>query len=570
MNDPLPFSLSILTILSKLRNESFELNQWNDEIESNFGNTNLLPLVDTPESIKDAANQLHETLISFIVNKNPLQAFDASKAESNMFLKSDWVKNNQAEQVVLALSQLIASQIDTTTDTADHQCQNRESGTSCNIPICSQLVRASKNIIRWNRILSMQSKKTRNPEESFMTATERLCSAGMISLFLQILKCAMSKETNEERDDLARQCTTILFHASYAAAPEPCCQKALKAFISPSVNGVEIIAKLLVQPSGCHSSFSIHTTLGLIKIVHNLVSTIPQMMEGFDAALKKYITPVIAHEVQYNVNLFTILVSTLAWALRSQPSLSTSHPMDRRSDLIIEIIHVLFALRSVGSKRVVDQMELENRAMMTQLGIIILDLLKLPNRNKKCYDCKLASLLLLMNAPKEYGQFLVVNDGIGELLTILWLKVNLIVVELAADVHSAQHAAMILPVLIVLNELVVSNEVIQRKVKDYIFPPSEENGFLEKVESHRKEITETPEKGRGAKKNMQPLDAPPGTLRWKLIKLMTYTESNVKRCASELLWNLCRKDPNEFVLRCGFGNACHMLSIQGLYQIPKG
>eukprot|EP00979_Chaetoceros_neogracilis_P000251 scaffold72_cov274-Chaetoceros_neogracile.AAC.6 len=586
MNDPCQYPSTILTILSNLGDEdATSLNQWNDEIESNFGKTTLpLQTLDddaTPQSIKNAAKKLHETLVFFLIEKDPLQAFDALEEADMNIMKSDLEEcltnsnlnlndddgdndGRKANRVVLALSQLIASQSDSA-----HQCQSRDVDTIHNIAICSQLIRASKNIIRWNRILYMQSKKTRDPNESFVTATERLCSAGMLSLFLQLLKCAMSKEMNEDRDDLARQCATIVFHASYAAAPEPCCQKALKAFVSSPVNGVEIIAKLISRPNDCQSSYSIHTTLGLIKIVHNLVSTIPQMMEAFDVALKKDTPPVIAHEVQYEVNLFTILVSTLAWALRSEPSFPSSHPMDRRSDLIIEIIHALFAIRSVGSKRVVERMELENRAMMTQLGIIILDLLRLSNRNKKCYDCKLASLLLLMNAPKEYGQFLVVNDGIDELLTILWLQLNMIVVEHAGDVHSAQLAAKILPVLIVLNELVISNEVIRREVKNNIFPANEEDGFLEKIEAHKKEISATPHKGRGAKKNMQPLDAPPGTTRWKLIKLMTYTESNMKRCASELLWNICRKDPNEFVLRCGFGNACHMLSIKGLYQIPK-
>jgi hypothetical protein len=147
--------------------------------------------------------------------------------------------------------------------------------------------------------------------------------------------------------------------------------------------------------------------------------------------------------------------------------------------------------------------------------------------------------------------------------------VNTIVVELAGDVHSAQNAAQILPVLIVMNELVSSNEIIRGKVKDYIFPPSEEVVFLEKVESYKKDILETPEHGRGAKKNMQPLHAPSGTMRWNLIKLMTYTESNVKRCVSELLWSVCRSDPNEFILRCGFGNSVHMLSIKGMYKIPN-
>ena len=571
------YSLSILDILSR-DDPLIELTQWNDEIESNFSNTRNAQ--DTPDSIKNAAHQLHSALISFIVKKDPLQISDSSMEEISI-LKSDWEEASlpangdddglQADKVANSLSLFIATHMDAPNQS---QSQSRDEDIR-NVSICSHLIRSCKNMIRWNRILYSQSKNTRNPEESFVTATERLCGVGTVALFLQILESAMCKpsasndEMKNATDDLARQCTTILFHATFGQAPEPCCQKALRAFVS-SLKGVEIIAKLLAEPNDDQSSYSVNVPLGLIKIVHNLIASLPQMIGIFDAALKKYAEPVIAHGVQYDINLFTMLVSTLAWALRSEPSFpSSTDQLDRRSDLMIEIIHVLFALRSVGSKPAVERMELENDSMMTQLGIIIIDLLKLPNRNQRCYECKLASLQLLMNAPKHYGQFLVVNDCICELLAILWLKVNKVVVELAGDVHSAQNAAQILPVLIVLNELVSGNEVIRGKVKDYIFPPSEEDVFLEKVEAYKKDILETPEHGRGAKKNMQPLHAPSGTMRWKLIKLMTYTESNVKRCASELLWSVCKSDPNEFVLRCGFGNACHMLSIKGLYKVPN-
>lgn len=66
----------------------------------------------------------------------------------------------------------------------------------------------------------------------------------------------------------------------------------------------------------------------------------------------------------------------------------------------------------------------------------------------------------------------------------------------------------------------------------------------------------------------QPLDAPWGSLRWKLIKLMTSNDSNLKRCASELLWTICGSS-DKFVRRTGYGNAVHMLGIKGLVQLPK-
>ena len=104
--------------------------------------------------------------------------------------------------------------------------------------------------------------------------------------------------------------------------------------------------------------------------------------------------------------------------------------------------------------------------------------------------------------------------------------------------------------------------------------------FMEKVQEFRNDLVVAKDNtasavnssgaaaGKKGSKNMHPLNAPEGSTRWKLIKLMTYTESNVKRCTGELLWTLCDSNSNEFVLRCGFGNAVHMLSIKGLYKIP--
>ena len=64
-------------------------------------------------------------------------------------------------------------------------------------------------------------------------------------------------------------------------------------------------------------------------------------------------------------------------------------------------------------------------------------------------------------------------------------------------------------------------------------------------------------------KNMAPLDARKGSLRWKLIRLMTWTESNMKRSGSELLWTLCDDDLTQFY-------AVHFLGMKGCVALPKG
>lgn len=547
----------------KVKEVSFEnLADWNDKIESEFTSSNFKSESDTPEEIRKAAVGLHDHILSSLIKRNclGLQAVDADEEFlSSIVLHDDEsFENENANQVALLVSKLLSNNTKRNTSLEDTALQK----------LYAELIRSAKNIIRWNRILYMNSRKTRQTNERLVTSTECLCSSGMVSVHLKVLEYTIINGM----DDIARQTCTVLFHSIYSQAPEPCCKKALKAFISP-LDGIDTIAKLLVisPESGC----SINVTLGLVKIVHNIVSCISGIMEDFDKSLKRYANEAIVMEdgqIDYNVNLFTILIVTLSWALRAEPSIASPvlDPVDRRADLIIEILRVIFALKSTTPKQVIDRIEKENHAIMTQLGIILVDLLKLSNRIQRCHDCKLASLLLLMNAPKEYGRFLVVNRCIQELLSILFLQVNNIVIENAGEVQSEQNGAAALPILIVLNELAANNEDIRQEVKDYIFPPSEEQRFLAKVEAYKQEVLDTPEKKRGAKKNMQPLDAPVGSIRWKIIKLMTYTESNVKRCASELLWTVCRKDPNEFVLRCGFGNSVHMLGIKGLYKIPKG
>jgi hypothetical protein len=201
---------------------------------------------------------------------------------------------------------------------------------------------------------------------------------------------------------------------------------------------------------------------------------------------------------------------------------------------------------------------------------MVVHILQLPNQDQRLYNCKLASLLLLMNESSSYAELLVEHHVVDELLTIFWFQLNKLLIEHAGEVHSERNATIVLPILIVLNQLVTCNHAVWEQVKEYIFPPSgQDSSFLEKLHMHHKIDSVNPGENVEGKKNMHPVDAPVGTTRWKLIKLMTFAESNVKRCASELLWNLCREDPTEFVNRCGFGNAVHLLGIKGLYSIPN-
>ena len=243
--------------------------------------------------------------------------------------------------------------------------------------------------------------------------------------------------------------------------------------------------------------------------------------------------------------------------------------LDQRWDVAIEIIRVLFALQN-RHKSAYNKINERYPHIMTQLGVIIADILHLPNNDdrdghNRLYECKNTALIILLDAPKEFSHFLLINHCIGPLLTMLWIQLNHVVIEQEGMIQSQSNAVSILPILILLNKLCQENDEIKKVIKEEIFP-SEHDNDIQSTDDTEKRAADVTLKN---SKNMNPIDAPKGTTRWKLIKLMTWTESNVKRCSSELLWTLCDGDSKEFVLRTGFGNAVHMLGLKGLVNIPK-
>jgi hypothetical protein len=65
---------------------------------------------------------------------------------------------------------------------------------------------------------------------------------------------------------------------------------------------------------------------------------------------------------------------------------------------------------------------------------------------------------------------------------------------------------------------------------------------------------------------LAPWDCPPDTLRHELVSRMTSIacEGNLARVVSELLFELCEQDKDEFKVRTGFGNAIHLMQLKGL------
>ncbi|KPP60449.1 synembryn-A-like, partial [Scleropages formosus] len=56
------------------------------------------------------------------------------------------------------------------------------------------------------------------------------------------------------------------------------------------------------------------------------------------------------------------------------------------------------------------------------------------------------------------------------------------------------------------------------------------------------------------------------TLRNKLVRLMTHIDTDLKHCAAELLFVLCKESVSRFIKYTGYGNAAGLLAARGLMQ----
>lgn len=110
------------------------------------------------------------------------------------------------------------------------------------------------------------------------------------------------------------------------------------------------------------------------------------------------------------------------------------------------------------------------------------------------------------------------------------------------------------PILVLLTKVATSSAEGRAELKAIIFP-----------NAWRSEEDEGGEVGPDSfQQKMDPTDIPSGTLRASLIGMMTSLDSVLKRYCAELLYTLCDKESDEFVVRTGFGNAVALMQIKGL------
>jgi hypothetical protein len=418
------------------------------------------------------------------------------------------------------------------------------------IVVLSILLRTAKNLLRWYIQIIVPARN--GSFTSLDNPTEALQSQNMVELYVVLMETNSGNYADAERQELARNASLALFYATYSRNANDASVQKSQVFLIDVINFPRVVMKILVQNN------RIPFMLSVMRNVQNLVVSVPQASKSFEeetvdfnAQIDK--APWISTNGDDSIDFLSLTEQIMRWLLNQSDPPFPGRTEDRLTDLALEILRIWYAMRA-GRK-------LGSSTAETLLPRIVVDTLRLPDSDGRCYQCILAMVCLLTDSIQSFGDYLASHDVLPSLLNVLDRQVSYVVDECAIG-NSA--ATAVVPALVIVNKYSVGNPATKQLVKALVFPQDAESSFQVKA---AEEIKRAAGEGIGTK-NMSPLDAPKGTLRWKLIKLLTWTESNTKRVAGELLWTLCDNDPRQFALRTGLGNALPILAAKGFAKLP--
>ena len=542
--------------------------EWNEQVESFLASPTSSSSVEEESKMEDLKGDLiyiSKRLLALILNAINLS--DSGSQEGEL-----------SDEGTEDLTRLIVSQY-----------RDRGGDEGVNMEQLSDSLRAVKNFLRW--YLQIYSDRIGVVYPSPVRVLE---SDGMLDLYVLLLEryCAtdsivVSSCENDELSNagLGRTISLLIFYATYSLLPgDEAAQKSLRHLVE-TLNFPELVLRILQRgPSFVTAALA----LSLIRNIHNILVS----FQGGERIVSSTSITLYGekeadgenqdqHWCIENINAApdgrityrSLLTDIAQWAIRNDDKLLVpGDDEDKRSELVNEILSTFYALR-VGTELTHQPIPPDgtpNRS--AAISMLIVKLIKekfSSNSDSQRFRCKLLAVTLLMDAHPSFGSYLLDSEAVKPILDIFETQVTSVVEQTRVDPSAT---ADLVPILVVLNKFASTSEAtralsnsqaipFQQHVKERIFPPDAEQKYLEKVLVQQQE-------GAG-KKNMGPLDAPRGTLRWKLMRLMTWPESHVKRCTNELLWTICSSDANEFVLRVGLGNAMPMLNLKGYIDLPK-
>jgi Guanine nucleotide exchange factor synembryn len=273
-----------------------------------------------------------------------------------------------------------------------------------------------------------------------------------------------------------------------------------------------------------------------------------------------------------------VLVEIVLWCLpniESSPddARTNAEVDDRRSELALEILRIFYATR-LGQRLHADSgstSDLASSIGQQRRVAMVLQLLQFQHSddgtsaNPPWQEVQDSAIALLMDAhPKLAATVFEAPRAFASLLSALERHVAQTVSSTRVDNAGA---AALAPVLAVLLKFCHEHSGCRTATKAFVFPNP-----LPATSSSLSTAMTTPCEAKApdpsSAKSMKPCDAPEGTLRANMIRLLTWPHSHIKRFAGELLWVLCDQDSTEFVRRVGIGNAIVILGSKGIMDLP--
>lgn len=442
------------------------------------------------------------------------------------------------------------------------------------------LCRTSSNFFRWYLQVYLQQQP---PVKPMCSSPFQASTMLTIILFLIEYNANVSVGASEliaESPELppsqrfARYAALLLFYATFSprSPDDQDMQRTHERLVSDLHIIPRVLELLTYQPNT-----SAALALSLIRNVHNLLASYQGAIQavqqtGFPFDPTTAMAPWSPQKDDNTDGMITypsIFRDILIWSLNTSGLPPFPGPKgDRRSDLVVEILGIIFAMGGTEISRALRH-PCPNAAL-SQLVITVLQDLD-AKQDARIAQVQLSTITILTDASPSFGTFLVEKETCKSLLEITERQIDTVLEQTQVD---ASAISALVPSLAVLYKLSAGNPDFRTATKDLIFPPDREDPFWTLAQEQLAQTATTTAASTNHNnrvppaKNMHPLDAPPGTLRYKLIRLMTWTESHIKRYASELLWALCDEDSKEFVLRTGLGNAMAFLGAKGLIALP--
>jgi hypothetical protein len=250
--------------------------------------------------------------------------------------------------------------------------------------------------------------------------------------------------------------------------------------------------------------------------------------------------PSVAKYYKDELKSSPVVITTLAAVVRDR-SIAPFPYGGGRGLLAVELLKIIFLFATVDVPPVSDgdmegkgdskfsssqltqspALEVEDRETMTQLGILLVELLvSLPLDAPDAVEIKMQVVSVLMYMPSEYSYYMRANGAVPALIELLDFQTKMILIDGLGNISTS-----VTPLIIILNMMAGASHLALDDIKQSIFPPERDainranrlrdDAMLKELEAthtgSEEELFFKKQKIKG--KSMSPEDAPRDSLR---------------------------------------------------------